>query len=81
LSVIGAPDRSTPTFYGESLTERELEVLGLIAQGATNLEIAQRLVITVGTVKSHVNHILGKLNSQNRTEAVARARALGWLDR
>ena len=51
-----------------------------MARGATNLEIARQLVITVGTVKSHINHILGKLGSRNRTEAVARARGLGLLE-
>jgi len=55
-------------------------VLRLMAQGATNQAIAQQLVITVGTVKSHINHILGKLDSHNRTEAVARARAMGLLE-
>jgi LuxR family maltose regulon positive regulatory protein len=71
---------SAYTIFGERLSERELEVLRLIAQGATNQEIADQLVITVGTAKSHINHILGKLDSHNRTEAVARARSLGWLD-
>ena len=56
------------------------EVLHLIAQGATNREISEQLVITVGTVKSHINHILGKLDAHNRTEAVARARVLGLLE-
>jgi LuxR family maltose regulon positive regulatory protein len=72
--------RATLAPYGERLSERELEVLRLIAQGATNHEIAGQLVITVGTVKSHINHILGKLDSHNRTEAVARARGLGLLE-
>ena len=63
----------------ETLSERELEVLRLLASGASNQAIADRLVITVGTVKSHVNHILGKLDAHNRLEAVARARALGLL--
>jgi LuxR family maltose regulon positive regulatory protein len=76
----GQAVRSALTLFGESLTDRELEVLRLIAQGATNYEIAERLVITVGTVKSHVNHVLGKLDAHNRTEAVARGRALGLLD-
>jgi LuxR family transcriptional regulator, maltose regulon positive regulatory protein len=68
--------------YGwvETLSQRELEVLRLIALGASNQDIAEQLVITVGTVKSHINHLLRKLNAQNRTEAVARARLLGWLD-
>jgi LuxR family maltose regulon positive regulatory protein len=63
----------------ESLTKRELEILQLMAEGASNQAIAARLVITVGTVKSHINHILGKLGAQNRTEAVARGRAAGLI--
>jgi LuxR family maltose regulon positive regulatory protein len=50
-----------------------------MAGGASNQEIAVRLVVTVGTVKGHVNHILDKLEAHNRTEAVARARELGLL--
>jgi LuxR family maltose regulon positive regulatory protein len=73
------PGGETPTLFGESLSPRELDVLQLIAQGATNQEIADRFVISVGTVKSHINHILRKLDSHNRTEAVARARRLGLL--
>jgi LuxR family transcriptional regulator, maltose regulon positive regulatory protein len=65
---------------GERLSERELEVLRLMARGASNQVIADQLVITVGTVKSHINHILGKLEAHNRTEAVARARSLGLLE-
>lgn len=74
--------RSSISMLGlaERLSERELEVLRRIAQGATNQQIAEELVITVGTVKSHINHILGKLDTHNRTEAVARARQLGLLD-
>ena len=66
--------------FGESLSDREMEVLRLITQGATNHEIAEQLVITEGTVKSHINHILGKLDAHNRTEAVARARRLGLIE-
>lgn len=85
LSVLPTPamreaGQIAQTLYGESLSERELEVLRLLAQGATNQEIAERLVITVGTVKSHINHILGKLDAHNRTAAVARARTLGLLE-
>jgi LuxR family maltose regulon positive regulatory protein len=65
---------------GEHISERELEVLRLMARGASNHEIAEQLVITVGTVKSHINHILVKLDAHNRTEAVARARGLGMID-
>ena len=64
----------------EPLSERELEVLAFVARGASNREIAEQLVITVGTVKSHLNHILRKLDAQNRTEAAARARTLGLLE-
>jgi LuxR family maltose regulon positive regulatory protein len=61
------------------LTGREMEILALMAGGASNQEIAERLVVTVGTVKGHVNHILDKLAARNRTAAVARARELGLL--
>jgi PAS domain S-box-containing protein len=54
------------------LTPRQLEILRLIAQGLTNAAIAQRLVVTEGTIKFHVRKILTKTNSTNRTEAVAR---------
>jgi LuxR family transcriptional regulator, maltose regulon positive regulatory protein len=60
----------------EHLTERELEILTLIAHGLSNQQIADSLVIGVGTVKGHVTHLLGKLDAHNRTEAVAHARRL-----
>jgi LuxR family maltose regulon positive regulatory protein len=63
----------------EPLSQRELEVLKLIAQGASNRQIAAGLVISVGTVKSHINHILGKIGAENRTEAAARGRQLGLI--
>lgn len=63
----------------EPLTERELEVLALVAQGATNSEIAETLVIALTTTKKHVSNILGKLAVSNRTEAAARGRELGLL--
>jgi PAS domain S-box-containing protein len=55
------------------LTRRQLEILGLIAQGHTNATIAERLFVTEGTIKWHVKQILAKTNSSNRAEAVARA--------
>ena len=61
----------------EPLTSREMEILRLIVQGLTNLEIAERLVITEGTVKNHVTAILGKLDVPDRTQAALRAKALG----
>lgn len=63
----------------DPLTERELEILALIAQGFSNQKIADRLVISVGTVKGHVTHLLSKLDAHNRTEAVAHAQHLGLL--
>ena len=64
----------------ESLTPRELEVLGLMKLGRTNREIAEDLVISLGTAKNHVEHIMGKLNVSDRTQAVVKALKLGILD-
>ncbi len=63
----------------EPLSERELEVLRMVAQGLTNTEISQRLVLALSTVKGHNLRIFGKLQAKNRSEAVARARELGLL--
>jgi LuxR family maltose regulon positive regulatory protein len=63
----------------EPLTPRELEILELLARGASNQDIAERLFLSVGTVKGHINHILGKLDAHNRTEAAARGRELGLI--
>ena len=63
----------------ESLTDREREVLQLMAQGCTNPEIADELVIAVGTVKWYASQIYGKLDVSNRTEAVVRGRELGLI--
>jgi LuxR family maltose regulon positive regulatory protein len=63
----------------EVLSKREVELLGLIAAGCSNKEIANRLVIAVTTVKRHTTHIFYKLDVKNRTEAVSRARELGLL--
>jgi LuxR family maltose regulon positive regulatory protein len=64
----------------EALTARETEILELLAVGAANQQIAERLVVTLDTVKKHVTHVLAKLGANNRTEAVVRARELGLLD-
>lgn len=61
------------------LSNRELEVLRFVADGYSNQEIAALLVITIGTVKKHLEHVSNKLDAQNRTHAVARARELGLL--
>ena len=63
----------------ESLTERELEVLQLVAQGLSNAEIASQLVFAASTAKQHLKNIYGKLNVHNRTQAVSRGRELGLL--
>jgi LuxR family maltose regulon positive regulatory protein len=63
----------------EPLSEREIQVLQLVAEGLTNREIAQKLSISLGTVKVHNSNIYGKLGVGNRTQAVARARMLGLL--
>jgi LuxR family maltose regulon positive regulatory protein len=62
-----------------SLRERELAILRMIAMGLSNQEIAEILVIAVSTVKSHINHLYGKLGTNRRTQAIAIARELGLL--
>jgi len=64
----------------EPLSERETEVLELVAAGHSNAEIARELYLSVGTVKAHVHHIFGKLLVRSRSQAVARARELRLLD-
>jgi LuxR family maltose regulon positive regulatory protein len=63
----------------EPLTDRELQVLRLLAAGRRNQEVADELVVTVETVKKHTSHILDKLGAANRTQAVAHARQLGLI--
>ncbi|HSO27088.1 MAG TPA: LuxR C-terminal-related transcriptional regulator, partial [Anaerolineales bacterium] len=63
----------------EILSDRELEIVRLIAQGLSNTEISQRLYLALSTVKGHNQRIFDKLQVHNRTEAVARARELGLL--
>jgi DNA-binding NarL/FixJ family response regulator len=63
----------------EPLSEREREVLVLVAQGHSNREIAERLVLAEGTVKNHVSNILGKLQAENRTQAADIARRHGLV--
>jgi LuxR family maltose regulon positive regulatory protein len=64
----------------EPLSEREVQVLALIAEGLTNREVAQRLHVSLSTVKVHTYNMYGKLDVHSRTQAVVRARALGVLD-
>jgi LuxR family maltose regulon positive regulatory protein len=63
----------------EALSSRELAVLKLIAQGCSNQEISEQLFISLHTVKTHARHINSKLGVERRTQAVARAKALGVL--
>lgn len=63
----------------DALSERELEILNLVARGLSNSAIARELVLTSGTVKWHVNNIFGKLDVHSRTQAVARAREIKLL--
>ena len=63
----------------DELTSREIEVLRLLATGLANREIAERLHVSVGTIKTHVHRILAKLDVGNRTQAVHHARAAGLL--
>jgi DNA-binding NarL/FixJ family response regulator len=63
----------------EPLSDRELEILRLIADGASNREIAGTLFLAEGTVKNHVTNILGKLGVRDRTQAAIKARAIGLI--
>ncbi len=69
-----------PDLLHEPLSERELEVLNLVAKGYSNRQIAEALYVTIGTVKKHLNNIFSKLQVKNRTQAVAKARELNLLD-
>jgi LuxR family maltose regulon positive regulatory protein len=75
----GGRDAAAPPGLAERLTDRELEVLRLVAVGRSNQRIAGELFVGLDTVKKHVTHLLGKLGAANRTEAVARARQLGLI--
>ena len=65
----------------EPLSEREREVLQLVAEGLTNREIASRLFLSLNTVKGHTRNIYGKLTVHSRTQAIARSQELGLLPR
>ncbi len=65
--------------FAEPLSERELEVLRLIAAGLSNQEITEQLVIAMSTLKTHINHLYSKLNVRSRTQAIVQARVLNLL--
>ncbi len=71
-----APAASSTAGLPEPLSERELEVLALIAAGKSNRSIASELFVSVGTVKTHINNVYRKLDAHSRTQALARAREL-----
>ena len=75
------PKESNPSneFSVEPLSKREIEVLQLIAEGCTNQEIAEKLIVSLYTVKSHARNIFGKLGVKNRTEAIVKAQMFGLL--
>jgi LuxR family maltose regulon positive regulatory protein len=75
----GSDGPSRPSPLVDPLSARELEILQLIADGLSNQEIAARLYLALDTVKGHNRRIFEKLQVQRRTEAVAKARALGLL--
>jgi LuxR family transcriptional regulator, maltose regulon positive regulatory protein len=88
IDVASAPQRFAPDqrrlapakqSLVEPLSERELEVLCLLALGLSNQEIAEALTLVVGTVKAHNHHIFAKLGVSNRVQAMARARELNLL--
>lgn len=79
FSRVGATAPPTQQGLVEPLSERELEILRLVAEGQSNREIGAMLFITEGTVKNHVTNILGKLNVRDRTQAALKARKLGLI--
>jgi LuxR family maltose regulon positive regulatory protein len=88
LAALGVPKMPTSDSNGcqdhvqtlvEPLSERELEILRLIAAGMSNQEITQQLVIAMSTLKTHINHLYSKLNVRSRTQAIVQGRALDLL--
>jgi DNA-binding NarL/FixJ family response regulator len=81
-SLIDKDRANQPNLYDagiESLTEREREILALVAKGVPNRQIAESLFLAEGTVKNHMSNILGKLGVRDRTQAALKARELGLV--
>lgn len=80
-AIMGDDDtvKNAPISLLEPLSERELDVLQLLAMGMSNREIAEKLVVSTGTAKTHVHNLCGKLGVRNRTEAAMKAKELGLV--
>jgi LuxR family maltose regulon positive regulatory protein len=79
ITSFSSPFSDKMQSLSEPLSERELEVLRLVVAGFTNREIAEQLIVSLGTIKTHINHIYQKLGVRNRTQAVAQARDLNLV--
>ena len=79
-SISPQPSGSISQPLIDPLSERELEILRLVAGGKSNQEIAGELYLAVGTVKKHMSNIFGKLNADSRTRCVAQARELHLIE-
>ena len=78
-TISGTVEQNRPAADQETLTQREQEILSLVAQGLSNREIAEQLYVSRYTVESHIKHIYRKLSVSKRTKAVSTARHLGIL--
>ena len=77
--TVGLKSQDPDSGWVEPLSDREIDVLQLLAEGLTNQEIAQKLYVSLNTVKAHTRNIFGKIGVNNRTQAVVKARTLGIL--
>ena len=76
---LNQPGSSVADHEDNSLTERELEVLSLVTKGASDKEVAEKLFVSLNTVKSHIRNILSKLRVNSRKEAAKLAQSKGLL--
>jgi len=78
--AMGFPSENNKVKGKENLTDREIEVLKLAASGMSNKEIAEKLSVTVRTVKAHISNVFAKMDVASRTEAILKAMREGWLE-